>query len=85
MAGVEKSRVFNREASSIFCSCLLLPVLRLKPRTHEQIKYLKFEQVLDVYEVNLSGFAQINGILFAHVYKALGLGGEANMVPVFLV
>ena len=43
----------------------------LKLRTHEQIKYTLFEQVLDAYEVNLSGFAQINNTLFAHVYKAL--------------
>ena len=43
---------------------------RPKPRTHEQIKYPLFAQALDPYEVNLLKFAQINGILFAHVYKA---------------
>ena len=41
----------------------------LKPRTHEQIKYPVFEQLLIPYEVNLSAFAQINGFLFAHAYR----------------
>ena len=34
-------------------------------------KYHLFVQFLDPCEVNCLGFAQINGTLFAHVYKAL--------------
>ena len=40
----------------------------IKPCPHVQIKYPLFELLLDPYEVNLTGFAQINGTLFAHVY-----------------
>ena len=43
-----------------------------KPRTHGQIKYPLFAQVLDLYEVKLSKFAQVKGDLYAHVYKASG-------------
>ena len=39
------------------------------PRTHEANKSNLFAQILD--ELTLSEFAQINDVLFAHVYKAI--------------
>ena len=40
------------------------------PRTHGANKSILFAQILDPYEVISEGFAQINDVLFAHVYKA---------------
>ena len=56
--------------------CGFVPV---RPRTHEQIRYSLFEPFLDLYEVilpgfaqvNLRGFAQVNDSLFTHVYYVL--------------
>ena len=41
------------------------------PRTHGANKSILFAQILEPYVVNLSGFAQIKHVFFAHVYKAL--------------
>ena len=41
------------------------------PRTHGAIKSILFAQILDPYGVTRDEFAQINDVLFAHVYKAL--------------
>ena len=43
----------------------------IKPRTHEQIKYSFFEQILADLLHNDPKIAQIKCTLFAHVYKAL--------------
>ena len=44
----------------------------LKPRTHEQIRYSLFAQILADLLHSDPKIAQIKGNLFAHVYKALG-------------
>ena len=43
------------------------------PRTHGANKSILFAQIFEPYVVNLSGFAKIKHVLFAHVYKALTL------------
>ena len=45
----------------------------IMPRTHGANKSILFAQIFEPYLVNLSGFAQIKHVLFAHVYKALAL------------
>ena len=41
------------------------------PRTHGANKLILFAQISDPYEVTPDEFAQIKGVLFANVYKAL--------------
>ena len=41
------------------------------PSTHGANKSYQFAQIFNLYEVISEGFAQINDVLFAHVYKAL--------------
>ena len=42
----------------------------LKPGLYEQIKFLVSAQILDLYKVTLSEFAQIKRVLLAHVNAA---------------